>query len=74
MGCMTDEQLQELHKDIESGLVMIVETKHYKQLEAENKRLHELCEKHDRKYKCTKANINALCEQFSHLVKALKRE
>ena len=44
MGCMTDKQLQELHKDIESGLVMIVETKHYDQLQAEIEAAQKLCE------------------------------
>jgi len=38
---MTKEQLETLHKDVESGLVMIVETEHYKQLEAENKQQAE---------------------------------
>jgi len=38
MSCMTEEELQVLHKDIESGLVMIVTCAHYKQLEAENKK------------------------------------
>lgn len=39
---MTDKQLQELHKDIESGLVMIVEKKHYYRLENSLARLIDL--------------------------------
>jgi hypothetical protein len=41
MGEPTKKQLQQLHKDITSGLVMTVETKHYKELEAEVARLKE---------------------------------
>ena len=39
---MTDKQLQELHDDIRDGISMIVETKHYHDLETENKQLKEL--------------------------------
>ena len=38
---MTEKQLQELHDDIRDGFSMIVETKHYHNLETENKRLKE---------------------------------
>ena len=31
MGCLTDEQLEILSNDIESGLLIIVEKKHYYQ-------------------------------------------
>ena len=41
MACMTDKQLQELHEDIESGLVMIVDKKHYYAMEAYNKALKD---------------------------------
>lgn len=42
MEKITDAQLQQLRTDIESGLVMIVETSHYQSLESENAKLKPL--------------------------------
>lgn len=42
---ISDEELQTLKKDIESGLVMTVIVEHFEQLEAENDRLRDTLRK-----------------------------
>ena len=45
---MTDEQLMGLHDDIRDGISMIVEKKHYYDMEAENERLKKAISKADK--------------------------
>lgn len=69
MGCMTEKQLAELHEDIESGLVMIVEKKHYYELEAENNRLKKEKESDIKETKRLCGLVAQLCEEIEQASK-----
>jgi hypothetical protein len=51
MAILTDLELQGLHQDLEDGLVMIVDKKHYYKMESENARLREAIDKANENFK-----------------------
>ena len=73
MADLTDEQLDILNKDIESGLVMIVNRKHYYELEKRIKELEDyLIEFGVHKFECVANTTWSEKDCNCGLAKALK--